>query len=89
MKTITLKEAIDILSQCSAVIIDNVVTYPSLHEHEEFLNLSWTDGEYNDFNESFYARDNENVIIVDSSMFLVDESGDEVQLTILCPQKLD
>ena len=95
MKTITLDEAIIILQNCSAVIIDYTVTYPNLsfdesnNPEERFLDLSWVDDDYNNFEVNFYSQDNQTVTIVDSSMFLTDEEGDEVQLTILAPQKLD
>ena len=95
MKTITLDEAIIILQNCSAVIIDYTVKYPNLsfdesnNPEERFLDLSWVDDDYNNFEVNFYSQDNQTVTIVDSSMFLTDEEGDEVQLTILAPQKLD
>jgi hypothetical protein len=95
MKSITLDEAISILQNSSAVIIDNVVTYPNLSfdyendkPEERFLDLSWIDEDYNNFQINFYSQDNETVQIVDGSMFLIDEEGDECQLTILSPMKL-
>jgi hypothetical protein len=93
MKTITLKQAISILENCSAVVIDNVVTYPNLEDGEDdddlFLTLSWVDEDFNEFEESFYRGGNKKIQIVDSSMFIFNEEVEEVQLTILCPQNLE
>lgn len=96
MKTITLEEAITILENCSAVVIDNVVTYPNVEDSEIndddddlFLSLSWVDGDFNEFEESFYRGSNNTIQVVDSSMFILNGEVEEVQLTILCPQKLD
>jgi uncharacterized Fe-S center protein len=89
MKTITLKEAIHILENCSAIITDNCVTYPSVYEGEdEFLTISWSDG-YDDFSDSFQEADNQTIKIVGSSMFLTDSDGDDYQITILGPQNLE
>jgi hypothetical protein len=98
MKTITLKEAYQILEDANAVIIDNdVVLYPSLQELEdddtnEFLFFRWDDGGL-DYTLSFKEGDNQEVKVVGSSMFLydIDSDGDEdhIQITILTTKRLE
>lgn len=89
MKTITLEEAVQILSQCSAVVIDNIVTYPCCYPDESmFLELSWED-DHNSYGVTFHDADNQTITISGSSMFLIDSEGDENQITILCPQNLE
>lgn len=95
-KKITLQEAHDVLTNCSAVIVDDtVVVYPGLNnelQHEstnEFLFLNWTDDEGNGYTISFNEGDNEEVEISGSYMFLKDTNGEIGKITILVPQKLD
>lgn len=97
MKTITLKEAFEILENCSAVVTEeHTVIYPGLadltgEDENEWLNISWTeDGQ--DFVMIFNEQDNREVKVQGSSLFLVDNEcadGEEIQLTILCPQNLE
>jgi len=66
MKTISLEEAYNILEQASAIIVDDAVIYPSLWElngddNNEFLYLSWTDADYNEFSLKFIEGDNREV----------------------------
>ena len=55
MKTIPLELAVTILEEASAVIIDNVVTYPSVYYDETtgdgdvFMDLTWEDDESQQF----------------------------------------
>lgn len=92
-KQITLKDAYNILQDCSAVIIDdNVLVYPSLDEpsgdlRHEFLNLAW-EQEGEDFEVRFLEGNNQEVQVSGSSLFLVDSDGQDAQLTILEPKKL-
>jgi hypothetical protein len=96
MKTITFKEAFRILLDCSAVIwADNFLCYPCLNDEETensnedmFLELEITDAEGQVFSANFYRGDNEEVKIEGGSMFLSDENGEEVQITVLVPQKI-
>jgi len=94
MKTITLKEAHDILSDCSAVILDgNALMYPYTADLEddptnEFLYLSWTDEEGLSYNVKFVEENNQNVTIEGAFMTLTDNEGDKVILTILDPKQL-
>jgi hypothetical protein len=94
MKTITLKQAYQILENSSAVIVDDAVVYPSLYEltgedDNEFLFLSWEDGDYHEFNLQFLEANNGEVKVSGSSLFLYDHEGEETQLTILAPQNLE
>ena len=93
MKTITLQEAYQILEDCSAIILDNVVTYPCLSDLEnsdenQFLYISWED-EGLEYNTKFEEGQNREVKIFGSSMFLIDHEGDECQITILNQQNLE
>lgn len=95
MKKITIQKAHQILTDCSALIIDdNTLVYPSLADLEgsddnEFLYLSWTDEEGRDYSVKFSEGQNKEVTISGSSMFLVDNEGEEAQITILAPQNLE
>lgn len=88
--TIPLAEAYDILEAASAVVIDSVVTYPSLSDltgeaDNEFLLLSWTDEEGQDFRTKFAEGPNRAVRVMGACLWLVDEDGDETAITILVP----
>lgn len=95
MKTITLKEAYQILEDASAIIIDDgVLVYPSLSELQEddtseFMYLSWTD-EGCDYSARFEEWRNQEVEVVGSSMFLYAEGDNEhTQITILTTKELE
>jgi hypothetical protein len=89
-KTIPLKEAHDILSDCSAVILDgNALMYPYTADLEddptnEFLYLSWTE-EGLSYYVKFVEENNQNVVIEGAFMTLTDDEGDKSILTILNP----
>jgi hypothetical protein len=97
MKTIDLKEAFEILQDCSAIIIDDSrLIYPFLNEitgedDNPFMDLSWEeDGE--DFVLRFYEFYNKTVTVSGSSMFLYEENDERdspTQITILEPKKLE
>lgn len=86
MKNISYSEAVDILSDCAAVIIDGVVTYP--YFNDDGVSFSWEDEGY-DFEVNFFESQNETVVVCGSSIFLTDKDGDDVQITILCEKNLD
>jgi hypothetical protein len=98
MKTITLKEAFDILENASAVIInDSVLVYPALSELEdsdenEFLYFTWED-EGLSYSLKFCEGDNMEVKISGSSMFLYDidanDENDDTQINILTTKELE
>jgi hypothetical protein len=97
MKTITLKEAYQILQDASAVSCGNFLVYPELSELEdddtnEFLYFQWED-EGEGYNLKFNEGDNQEVKVVGSSMFLYDTDSegedDHIQITILIPKELE
>lgn len=94
LKSISLATACVLLDDCSAVIVDNVVTYPSLEDLDgdpkhEFLRLTWTDEEGNDFAVLFNEGQNANVKMSGSDILLVDAEGDETPVTLLAPMTLN
>lgn len=93
MKTISLQKAFELLQDCSAIIIDNIVTYPSLDEicndkDNEFLYISWEDDGL-EFCTKFTEENNQTVKINDNVMFLTDYEGDEIEIKLLCPMELE
>jgi len=93
MKEITLKEAYQILEDCSAVTIDdNALVYPGLNEltgdpQEEFLSLNWEE-EGEEYGVHFLEGQNQNCTVSGCSLFLIDSEGEENQITILVPKQL-
>lgn len=93
MKQISLVEAVQLLNDCSAVIVnDNVLTYPSVEDlndddDNEFLYLGWTDDGL-DYSMKVEEGNNRSVKIEDNQMILVDDEGDEFSLTLLTTMKL-
>jgi len=91
MKTIPLHKAFNWLVASSAVIWDdNFLSYLSTSQltddpENEFLYLSATDEEGNEFSVKFKQGNNETVKVCGNSMFLVDDEGDTIQLTLLDP----
>lgn len=88
MKTITLKETFEILQNADAVVIDSsVLSFLSLKDLIEeasnpFLHLRWElGGEV--FKSTFLEIDNQEVKISGPSMFLIDDEGHEVRISIL------
>lgn len=98
MKNITLKEAYVILSNATAVIInENALVYPSLwelsgEEENEFLYLSWEDDGH-DYSLKFTEGDNFTVKVKGCNLYLYDSDAnddDEITiLTILAPKELN
>jgi len=54
----------------------------------QFGYISGVDGEGQEYSAQFQEGENQEVKIVGSSMFLIDDEGEEVQLSILEPAKL-
>ena len=96
MKTITLKEAHQILKQSSAVIIDNgIVLFSHVSDLvdddlNEFLQYEWRDDEGLEYNLVFCEGDNQEVKVSGSFMYLIDTDNgvEETQLTILTTKQL-
>lgn len=94
MSKIPLQEAVEILKDCSAVIIDDyVLVYPSVNDLEqsdenEFMLLSYTEDGL-EYYYKFYEGENQMVEVVGSNMFLVDGDKETIQLTILVPKNLE
>jgi hypothetical protein len=93
MKTISLKEAHEILERFTTAVVidDSVLVYPRLSElkdseDNEFLYLSWED-EGLEYSLTFSEGKNQSVKVSGSSMFLHDDDAetdaDQTQLTIL------
>lgn len=99
MKTIPLQNAHKILEDASAIILDDgVLVYPALSDLEfsnenEFLYITWTDDEGQDYDLHFAEGDNQEVKISGSSMFLLDTDAeaeeDAIQITILTTKELE
>jgi hypothetical protein len=98
MKTITLKEAYNILQDASAVVVeDHVLVYPALSELEgsdenEFLYIQWDD-EGEEYSLKFCEGENQEVKVSGSSIFLLDTDAeteeDHIQITILITKQLE
>lgn len=94
MKTIILQQAYSILKNCAGVITeDHIITYPILsdltgEDNNQWLYLSW-DEDGLEYSRTFLEKENNNVKIAGSSMFLKDNEGEEIQLTILTVQNLE
>jgi hypothetical protein len=99
MKSIPLQEAYTILQDASAIIIDDsVLVYPALSDLEfsdenEFMYLTWSDEQGQDYDLHFAEGDNQEVKISGSSMFLIDTDTeaeeDAIQITILTTRELE
>lgn len=94
MKYITLREAFILLQQCSAIIIDNVVTYPILAFDEIqydpdaiFVEFVWEDG-YDEFGVTIFEGCGD-ITFDGTNMFLKDEDEDEHMITLLVPMKAE
>ena len=96
MKTLTLKEAHEIITNCSACIINrDALMYPSFDDltgdHDnEFLYLGWTDGDGYEFSIKCIEENNRNVMLTDEgSLILKDNEGEEFEFLPLSPMKID
>lgn len=99
MKIIPLQDAHKILEDASAIILDDgVLVYPALSDLEfsdenEFLYITWSDDEGQEYDLHFAEGDNQEVKISGSSMFLIDTDAegeeDAIQITILTTKELE
>ena len=99
MKTIPLEEAYILLEDASAIIVDDgVLVYPALSDLEfsddnEFMYVTWTDDEGQEYDLHFAEGDNQQVKVSGSSIFLLDTDSkgeeDAIQITILTTKELE
>ena len=99
MKTIPLQDAHKILEDASAIIVDDgVLIYPALADLEfsdenEFMYITWSDEDGQEYDLHFAEGDNQEVKISGSSMFLLDTDAegeeDRIQITILTGKELE
>ena len=99
MKTIPLQDAHKILEDASAIIVDDgVLIYPALADLEfsdenEFMYITWSDEDGQEYDLHFAEGDNQEVKISGSSMFLIDTDAegeeDRIQITILTGKELE
>jgi hypothetical protein len=95
MKVITLEQAKRILEDSAAVMVDdNALVYPSICDltedgDNEWMYLQWADEKGYEYNVKFVQENNKEITVVGGSMFLQDSEGEQCQLTILVPAKLD
>jgi hypothetical protein len=96
MKKITLNQAHILLQNASGVLISDtpdplLPCYAELDGNDEnqFLYISWDDDEGMMYDVKFAEGENREVTISGCSMFLIDNEGEEVQITLLVPQILE
>lgn len=94
MKTITLKQAEKLLHSCSGVITSYTIVYPDVFGVEDdpenmWLQLKWTDDELYDYEAEFYEKDNQEIRFEGSCLFLKDSEGEEVEVSLLVPMKIE
>lgn len=98
-KTISLDEAYRLIEFASAVVIDNVVTYPSMSQllaeddpeaaDNEWLYLEWDDSQEGfEYSVKFTQGPNQSPRLEGSSIFLIDHEGEETQITLLAPARI-
>ena len=93
MKKISLEKAFSLLQSCKAVIIDgDHLCYPALDEvigesDNEFMYLKYE--EDGDCCMKFVEENNQEITLVDSTLLLEDNEGDELELTLLFEKDLE
>jgi hypothetical protein len=90
MKNITIDEALKLIQDCSACIIeDNVLVYPcwdDLNSDEDW----WLEFLWEDDNNSFsiiFMKDCGEIQFDGTNLFIKDEDGDVNMITLLVPMK--
>lgn len=98
MKTIELEEAIELISEATAVVVENHVVFPSIlelmdDEDNVFLELSWENDDGLIWNLKFIEGDNKTIQISGSKMYLRDTASsdidDTIELELLVPMELE
>ena len=94
MSNMDLDDALDTLQSCSALILDgDILMYPRIireirnDDNEKLFYLEWIEGEQS-YEICFLENDNQVVGYSGSNMFLTDENGEEVQITILTEKRI-
>ena len=89
MSSMELEDALDVLENCSALILDDdILMYPRIikdlknEDNQKIFCLQWTEGE-DTFEIVFVEEDNQSVGYSGSTMFLIDDNDQEVHLTLL------
>jgi hypothetical protein len=94
MESMELENALDELEKCVALILDNdILMYPRIiknlknENNETIFLLQWVEDSMT-YEICFTENENEIVGYSESSMFLIDDRGEEVQITLLTEKKL-
>lgn len=89
----TLEQVTKILKSCESIIVDedNHVTSFIINENNvvNFFYFRYFDVNGQDWENQFNANDNKEVEVVGSSLFLIDNDGDEIQITPLFTRDLE
>lgn len=86
MKKINLKEAYSILKDSKGVIVDEeFITFVNLHNptgegDNIFLELDWNDGDGYTYTLKFREKDNQEIKVSKTSLFLKEAFADEVEI---------
>jgi hypothetical protein len=90
MSTITLEDAISYLEKANAIIIDDDILTPTIlvrgvseDENEPFFCLRWMETNESACELLFYDEDNDEVKIQNSTIYLINDAGEEIPITIL------
>jgi len=94
MSSMDLEDALDVLDNCSALILDNdILMIPRIikdlknGDNQKIFCLQWVEGQ-DTFEILFLEEDNQSVGYSGSTMFLIDESGEEVHITLLTQKEI-
>jgi hypothetical protein len=96
MKKITLHQAHILLQNASGILISDtpdplLPCYAELdgNNDNEFLYITWQNDDAEEYYLKFTEGANREIVISGTSMFLIDNEGEEVQITLLVPQILE
>ena len=82
----TLEQVIDILKSSKGIVIENC--YSKINIDGDSINVKFYSGN-GEWNDKFYFKDNSEVLIIGSSIFLTDEDGDQIQIIPLFTKDLE
>lgn len=90
----TLEQVTKILKSCESIIVnennrDNHVTSFTINEGNAVNFFYFRYFDVNDWENRFNANDNKEVEVVGSSLFLINNDGDEIQITPLFTRDLE